>query len=159
MTHAKVILPQDVTPDWFTSPAIHTQREFHVIQSLYRPCWPVFTHGNAFTSVTFAWKQLLCPYWARWITSSPEGVRALSKALWKRACESLQLKECSGISPTSQVPRLRNRKISTDFPRGLKNTNAFTEEALFEVSQAELSAEYSHCPTINIRNQVQNVPG
>lgn len=35
--------------------------------------------------------------------------------------------------------------------------NAFTEEALFEVYQVKLSAEYPHCPTTNTRNQVQKV--
>lgn len=81
-----------------------------------------------------------------------------------KLCEREQAKVCSWWNEVALalLYRYQNwgvKRISTAFPSGLKNMNAVIEEALFEVSQVELSAEYSHCPTTKTRNQVQKIPG
>ena len=146
------------TTDWFLSSIIHTQKEIHVIQSIYtsifRSCWLLFICGNARvisarnSSLVCATEHAGCPHHQN---VSGTSAKLCERVQWKSAAEGIK-GHWSYFTDTRNTER-----TGTGFPSGLKTSSVFTKEGFFEVWQVELAAEYAHCPTANVRNQVQKV--
>lgn len=116
--------------DWFISPIIHIQKEIHVIQSIYSSCWLLFMHGNTFTSVISAWNSCYTGH-----AGQPRHQNVSGRSA--KLCHRQQTTVCSWRNEVALalLDRYQNwgtERISTAFPGGLKNINAFIEEALLE---------------------------
>lgn len=95
------------TSDWFLSPIIHTQKEIHVTQpiykSIFRSCWLLFMGMHSLKSYlqeTALWCVPLSMLDAL-ITRMCQGPQ---KSSVKECNESLQLKEWRDTGPILQIP-------------------------------------------------------